>query len=276
MEIGWIAQDTVEVFHTLLLPETAQALAQGTPVLALGLTQGDTACGAVAGQLSGPVFFLQSLYVAPNFRRLGGGRSLIKTLCTLLQDRCTGLEIHYTITQLEHQLLSPFLTAIGFLRLPDSEETLYGLTVDRLKNSAFFAKGGKAAPAVCPFEALPPALLTQSYRAALASGEAYLPVPLTDPVVDQAVSMALLDKKAVRSFAAFVSPRPGLLSLAWVQSGHPQDLPALLLAAFAQVQKRYAPETLLTVQAITPASAALIQALIPEADPISRTYYYKM
>ena len=275
MEIGWISSGSWEAFHTLLLPDAAQAIHKGLPVLALGLTEGDTACGAAAGMLRGETFLLQSFYVAPEFRRRGGGRLLMDTLRQVLQGHCRSVEIHYTITQPDHEGLAPFLTALGFSRERDQEETLYALTVGKLKDNSFFAKR-KPPTTALPFEQVPHALLAKAYQAAQAKGEAYLPVPLTDPSVDQAVSMALLDKKAVRSFVAFVSPRPGLLNLAWVQSGHPQDVPVLLLSAFAQGQVCYPPETLLTIQAVTPAAAALIQALIPEAESISRTYYYTL
>lgn len=273
MEIGWIVHETCGIFQTLLLPDVAAALKQGKPLLALGLTEDNVACGAAAGELQGDVFTVTSFYVAPDYRRRGGGTMLIDTLRTLLKEHCRSLEISYTVTLPEHQALAPFLTAMGFLCRPDYGETIYGLTLGSLEENSFFARKQKTPANVRPFAQISPALLREVYQAARAREEAYLPVPLTDPALDAAVSMAVVTDNAVRSFAAVLSPQPGLLELAWVQSGRPQDMAPMLLAVYAAARGSYPPETLLTIQAVNAASAKLLLAMLPEAAPISFTYY---
>ncbi|MDE5590729.1 MAG: GNAT family N-acetyltransferase, partial [Acetatifactor sp.] len=124
MEIGWIDRETCGIFQTLLLPEAAAALKQRKPLLALGLTEDNVACGAAAGELEGDFFNVTSLYVAPDYRRRGGGTMLIETLRTLLKEHSRSLEISYTVTLPEHQALAQFLTAIGYLCPLDNGETI--------------------------------------------------------------------------------------------------------------------------------------------------------
>ncbi|MBD5527276.1 MAG: GNAT family N-acetyltransferase [Lachnospiraceae bacterium] len=273
MEIGWIDREMSGIFQTLLLPEAAEALKQRKPLLALGLTEDDVACGAATGELQGDVFTVTSFYVAPDYRRRGGGTMLIEALRNLLKEHCHSLEISYTVTLPEHQALAPFLTAMGFLCRPDYGETIYGVTLGSLENNSFFAREQKIPANVRPFAQVSPTMLREVYQAARVREEAYLPVPLTDSSLDAAVSMAVVEDNSVRSFAAVLGRQPGLLELAWVQSGRPQDMAPMLLAAYAAARRSYPPETLLTVQAVNAASAKLLCAMLPEADPISFTYY---
>lgn len=276
MEIGWIDRETCGIFQTLLLPDAAAALKQGKPLLALGLTEDNVACGAAAGELEGDVFNVTSFYVAPDYRRRGGGTMLIETLRTLLKEHCRSLEISYTVTLPEHQALAPFLTEMGFLCRLDYGETIYGLTLGSLEKNSFFAREQKIPANVRPFAQISPTLLREVYQAARVREEAYLPVSLTDSALDSTASMAVVEDNAVRSFAAVLSRQPGLLELAWVQSGRPQDMAPMLSAVYAAARRSYPPETLLTVQAVNAASAKLLCAMLPEAAPISFTYYFDL
>ena len=53
MEIGWIDREGLSPFRSMLLPGAAADLERGLPLTALGVTQGDRACGAAAAWLSG-------------------------------------------------------------------------------------------------------------------------------------------------------------------------------------------------------------------------------
>lgn len=271
MQVGWLDQQNLGAFRSLLLPEAAAALDAGEPVPVLGLTEGEVACGAAAAWLRGGTLDVRSLYVSPDYRRQGGGRLLLEALLKLAGGQAETANVSYTSTHPDHETLPPFLAALGFVQ-QDGPENIYSLTVGGLAQSRFFS-GAAAAPggAVC-FADLPRGVLSAAYRAAVAKGGDYLPYSLTDPRVDARVSVAVMEHHDIRSFAAFAVPEAGRLDLAWVQSGRPQDMPLLLHAAYQRVRKHYPPETVLTVQAISPASAALVAALLPQARPISHTY----
>lgn len=275
MEIGWIDQGGLEPFRNMLLPKTAQALEQGHPLTTLGVTQNNCACGAVAAWLlEEGTLEIQSLFVAPAYRRQGVGRLLVDTLCRLVHGHCQAVSISYTRTQSDHDTLPPFLDAMGFEQEPQPGN-VFRVTLAELAHNPFFS-AEKAGSSLQAFAQLPKAYLMAAYKKALLLGENYLEVHLDDPAVDQEVSVAMMQGNAVRSFAAFTSCVPGQITLAWLRSDYAQDIPQLLRGAFARIQAKYPPDTVLTIQASHPVAAALVKKLAPEAHPISHTYVKPM
>lgn len=269
MQIGWIGQEQLACFGSLLLPDVRAGLERGEPITALGLTDADRACGAAAAWLREEgVMEICSLYVAPDYRRRGGGRLLLDTLYRLGQGRCQALAIRYTCTQPDHETLSPFLSAVGFVPERGSSD-LYQIGVGELARAPFFLRTPAGEGSAKSFAQVPPDSLAAAYKKAAAQGENYLDCPLTHPSVDAQVSVALMEGDTVRSFAVFTPTGPGRVRLAWVKSGQPQDLPLLLHTAFVRLREQYPPETVLTIQTVTDASQELVANLIPEARPIS-------
>lgn len=272
MQIGWIGQDQLGCFGSLLLPDVRAWLERGDPITALGLTDADQACGAAAAWLREEgAMEICSLYVAPDYRRRGGGRLLLDTLYRLGQGRCQAMVIHYTCTQPDHKTLSPFLTALGFVPERGNSD-LYQIGMDELARAPFFLHTPSGQGSAKPFAQVPPNSLNAAYKKAMAQGENYLDCPLTHPSVDPQVSVAVMEGDTVRSFAVFTPTSPGRVRLAWVKSGQPQDLPLLLHTAFARLRDQYPPETVLTIQTVTDASQELVANLIPEARPISFSF----
>ena len=271
MEIGWIDREGLSPFRSMLLPGAAADLERGLPLTALGVTQGDRACGAAAAWLrQDGTLEIQSLYVAPDYRRQGAGRLLVETLCRVAGGRCQAVSLSYTHTCPDHDTLPPFLAVMGFT--PEEEQgNIYRITLGELARSSFFA-AGKADPGLHSFAQLPKGCLTAAYKKALLAGENYLQTRLDDPAVDQQVSVAVMEGGTVRSFAAFTADPPGQITLAWLRSGRAQDVPLLLRGAFALLRDKYPADTVLTIQAAHPAAAALVSALAPQAQPISHTY----
>ena len=272
MRVGWINQRNQGAFHTLLLPEVSSALDRRERVTVLGLTEGEMACGALAawaereGSLS-----IRSLYVAPPYRRRGGGRMLVTTLCNLAGAVCDRVQCGYTQTLPEHEGLAPFFTAMGFQR-EEEEGGIYLVKVGELERFPFLQPVHEASQRVAPFSQLPLELLKETYKKTLVTGENYLEVPLTHPTVNQDVSVAVLEDRQIRSFAVLTHDTPGWVTLAWVKSAHPQDLPALIRSAFVRLRAAYPPDTVLVIRAVHPVSARLAQTIIPDVPSVSRMF----
>ncbi|MCD8363674.1 MAG: GNAT family N-acetyltransferase [Lachnospiraceae bacterium] len=271
METGWIGQDNLASFRSLLLPEAAEALEKGEPLGALGLTEEGVACGAAAAWLSGETLEIRSFYVAPEYRRLGGGRLLMETFLRFAARHGAALEFSYTGTRPEHDTIPPFLGALGFVRI-DTEETIYSLSVRELAESPFFKGAAPDTSAVLSFEQLPARALEVACKKEAAVGEDYLEGGLTGPDVDVQTSVVVMSGREIRSFMAFTASDPDSLSLAWVKGGEAEDLPLLFRAAFARICEKYSPETRFIVQAVNPSAVALIRGVIPAAVPVSHTW----
>lgn len=272
MEIGVLPLEDPGVFRSLLLPETADALAAGEPVTALALTENGLALGAAAGYLASGRFQISSLYVSPDHRRRGGGRLLVETLAQLAAPYAGGMELHFTSTREEHETLPPFLTAMGFLEESDGGENIFLTTLGAVADTPFFSGAGKSFGT--PLSELNPGALSLVEKAALAVGAPLPEGGLSAANVDRDSSVAAFEGSEPKAYVVLERlPSGGLnLSAAWSGTKAPTVLPQLLRAAMARAREKYPPETTLTVQATGGASAKLIKALLAGAKPISHTW----
>lgn len=276
MELGYLPLGEPGAFRSLLLPETADALAAGEPLTALALTEEDLAVGAAAGFLEDGRFQISSLYVAPAYRRRGGGRRLVETLSALCAPYAGAVELRFTATREEHDTLPPFLAAMGFAELPDNGENIYLTTLGPAASSPFFSGAGKNGGT--PLSALNQGMLSLLEKTAYTAEAPWPEDGLFRGSVDREVSVAVLDGGEPRAFILFDRSFPNALTLAaaWSVDPDPAVLASLLRTAVALAGERYPAETVVAVQAINPASAALVRALLPNAKPISHTYLYTL
>ena len=276
MDIGFLPKEDPGVFRALLLPETADALTAGEPVTALGLTENGLALGAAAGYLTGDRFRITSLYVAPEYRRHGGGALLLDTLQVLAAPHAGGLECAFSVTHPDHQTLIPFLTGEGFFPEKDADAARYRTTLGEIARVPFFA--GAESGYGTPLDQLDEAALSLVERTLL-SADAPLPEGgLHAPTLDRALSAVVLRDNMPQALALVERQADGSLSLsaAWSAGTAPAALPMLLRSMLARALAQESRDTELTVQTITPAAAALVRALLPEAEPLSYVYVRPM
>ena len=135
MQLGIIADDDMWAFEPLLLPQAVEALHSGEPLTVMGIMQEDTACGALAGYVADGCFHLISLYVAPDYRRQGGARRMLRELETLLRDEPTigAVDIEFTTAEPDNETLLPFLEALQFMPEDDGGKNIYTFTLGQLK-----------------------------------------------------------------------------------------------------------------------------------------------
>lgn len=273
MQIGVLPPGEPGVFRSLLLPEAADALARGEPLTALGLTESGLALGAAAGYLENGQFQLISLYVAPGYRQRGGGRMLVDALLGVLSGRAAGIMVRFTVTEEEHHTLPPFLRHMGFAQENDHGQTIYLTTLSRAMQLPFFQaqpRQGRGTP-LCELNERELTALAQAAQTAQA------PLPpggLHGEWVEKQVSVAYLENGVPQGYVMGDTSWPGGLTLSavWSNGADPTLLVALLRTALARASARYAPETRLAIQTVNARSAALLQAMLPDSEPISFSY----
>lgn len=276
MEFGYISAEQLPLFSSLLLPDAVRALERGEPLTALGICRDGVACGALAGFAGEGCFHIVSLYVAPDFRRQGGGRTLVKETEAFLRAHSglTAMDIRYAATEPEHQDLAPFLSAMGFDQ-EEREEALYAFTLAQAAASPLLSVSGKPSPDVLPFSQIPDAALRAAQKEALLQDVPLPELPLTSPELDRELSRALVKDQRVQAFVVFDRSCGGLLTLscAWSGQAGPNALMLLLKSVFRRASELYPPETRMVLQAVTSAAGDLTQAILPETAPVSFSYY---
>lgn len=273
MKVGLIPRGEPGAFRQLLLPEAADALAAGEPVIAAGLTKGDTALGAAAGWLDENRFQIISLYVAPEYRRRGGGRMLMRWLMNVAEDVSAGVEVSFCVEQEDHRTLIPFLEAMGFGQREDFGGQVYLTTVADAAKEKFFAAGG--AKTGIAFSQLGDGVLNLAQKKAVLAGDETPEGGLLWSCVDRDVSVAALQGTEVCAYVAVDTSWPGGLTLSAMRtdSKKPAVMAGLLRGCVEKMEQKYPPQTPLAIPTAGRAQAALVQGLFPGAEPVSRTYY---
>lgn len=277
MELGYINSEQMQYFKNLLLPQTVEAIENGEPITALGIVKDSIACGAVAGFLTGGEFHIDSLYVAPGYRRQGGGRMLLEGIVKLLEedDMINGVEIWYTVTKEEHKTIAPFLEAMNFEKEEDEGQNIYTFTLEQAATEALVGTAGKQADNVLPFAKISDSMLQMAQKEAFLKDVPLPQLSLDSTKLERELSHAIVKEGKVRAFVVFDHSCCGRITLSCAWSGDigPSAMVMLLRAAFQRAVQLYGMETPMAVQAVTPEAAALVQKLIPGAMPVSYSYY---
>ena len=279
METGVIrGAEQMRVFAPLLLPHVREAMKRGEPVTALGLTDGQIAAGALAGHLEDGIFQLDSLYVAPAYRRQGGATLLFEALTRLLEDWNTGINVRFVHTNEEQDSLHPFLEHMGYTLQDDSEEQFYVTTLEELMQQPFFANASKRG--TDSFASVPRGLL---YAAELTAKqkEDFVPIPkggLLGTTVDTETSVVHMSGGKVDAYVAVDRSICGHLTLAalWSTAKNPAVLAGLLRAVAARAAEKYPAKTTVAFQTVTRRSLLMVQYLVPNAKCISYEYYKRV
>ena len=127
-----------------------------------------------------------------------------------------------------------------------------------------------------PFSKLSQAALLEAEHMAR---KALIPLPeggLLGTGVNRELSCALAQGGIVQAFLLFeqLPCQPLTLASAWNGAAGPSAIPALLHTALHRAEQTLPPETPMSVQSVNQASARLIRKLVPEAMPVSMSWYY--
>lgn len=275
-EVGLIGAEQLELFGSLLLPEMEQAIAQGEPYTAIGISADEVACGALAGYEDDECFYLRSFYVAPDYRGRGIGAELLNALKQLLQKigGVYALELSFTSTDPEHEQLRGFLEHNGFEQQDDKERTIWTFSLGDFVASELFQKNVKSSHDVCAFSEIPEDMLSAMQKRGVVQETPLPEQTMTGADVERAISHALICDGRAEAYVVFDHSFGGMLTLCalWIGEAGPSALYALLRESFRRANELYPPETKIALQAVNEQSARLVRTLVPGAARMSYTY----
>lgn len=266
METTMVGKADLEFYGDFMLSEPRAMLENGWPLIALGLTEKDVACGILTGYVSGGVFNITTLYVAPDYRRKGGGTLLLQHLCEILRQipGLLAVSAEYTVTHNEHRLLESFFDKLGF-EPEETEQVIYSAPLEKIAGSRFFMNLGDAPlpDYILPFSEIPSIYLQMLDNRLSDNGVDLLEEPLTKAKLDRDLSLGVIENGQVTACVIFDHSFNGQLTLAYADTGSnpPSVFATLIRSAFRLVMNKYPPNTPVVVQTITPVSAQLIQRI---------------
>lgn len=275
MQLGCIGSEQLAYFSTLLLPDAVQAIERDEPVTAIGIALEDTACGALAGYVQNGCFQLISLYVAPDYRRLGGARLMLSQLEELLEENdIRAVEISFTGAEQEEESLALFLASMGFVAEDDRGQNIYTFTLEEVTQAKALSRPAGKSLKIRPFSQLSEDMLRAAQKRGIALGSPLPERTLLSEQLERELSHAFIKEGRVEAYAAVDDSCCGVLTLCglWVGDPSPVVLYSLLKAVISRAAELYPPQTRVAVQAVNDQSLRLIRGLVPGAKKVSFTY----
>ena len=276
MQFGMVDDDDPAAFEPLLLPEAAEALRRGEPITVMGIAKEGVACGALAGYLAGDCFHVVSLYVAPDYRRQGGARRMLRELEALIEDEpdIGAVEIKFTTAEPDNETLLPFLETMGFSQESDSGRNIYMFELGDLKPVSLPKLSGDKNNGIYSFSQLSDNLLHAAQKRSVALEAPQPEQTLAGKEIERELSYALVRDGRIEAYAAVDHSCCGVLTLCalWVGDSNRAALTALIKTVIAHAQALYPPQTRVAMQAVNSQSERMIQRLAPQARKVSYTY----
>ena len=276
LQLGYIGEEQLPYFASLLLPDAAAAIERGEPVTAIGIAQEEVACGALAGYVENGCFQVISLYVAPDYRRLGGARLMVGQLEALLSEEpdIWAVEISFTTAEPDNETMIPFLSSMGYSLENDMGRNIYTFTLGQLEKAETLAQPASRSLRIRPFSQLSEDMLRAAQKRGIATGSPLPQSMLTGPQVERELSYALVRDGKIEAYAVVDRSCCGVLTLCglWVGENQPMVLYSLLKTVISRALELYPPDTCVALQVTNDQSLRLIHGLVPDAKKISYTY----
>lgn len=274
MNVGAVLNADATAFGPLLVPEIADRISKGEPFTVLGLAEGDVACGVLAGLWLDSAFQIMSIYVAPDYRRKGGGRQLVQTLVGAIHDldKPTKVTMGYTEYQNDHQTLAPFLEHLGFESV-EEDIPFSTTTLGALVDGPFFKTQIPPLAGAFTLEKLPGIQYKTMAQKFQVSGDQPMAKQLLSPDLDKSISVAHKEQGGGVSLVLLERWAEDHLCMTMAMSAQPMILAQLLRMAFSLALENYSPTTKLTIQAVNDSGADLLERLVPNGQIVSHAYH---
>ena len=269
--VGFIDDSNIGMFGRFIPGDVRDAIKRGEPIAAFGWTVEQIAAGALCGTVRNGVFEIVSLYVAPSYRKMGGGRFLLEMALTIAEDYVKEVRIDYLEEDEEHTLLTEFLEHMEFDSVDDDIEATYVTTINDVSMEKLFKKDeGFLSKS---FSEADPLVLRKVESVVKKSLEPISEGGFSSDEVDSEVSRFIgnADKYA---YAVVEKLGDGSIMLSAVvnDTDKPENVMLLLADAFKAARSRYSPDTKLYISVINDISRRLVENILPSAKRINRAF----
>lgn len=266
-----ITEKTLHSFLPLLSEEEQYALQHDTRIYAIGAVCQKTACGVLVFRISGEVLDIRYIIVADAFRRQRIATGMVRYLCQHAWAFAIPVTCTFSATGLEDEL---YLFFVGLEQFSVAEEQGFYCTIstDRMEDS-LLVKMKQRSKSYQQFFSLSPITRRRFLRMMLNQDIYYLRELREEQCVKPLCLCAVVDDevKAAIFITRGASEEQDLeLSCAWCSQGREMDLMGLFKQAFEMLKEEGT--VTLRIAAVTPASAALVDRLIPHRVVTERFY----
>ena len=271
----YVEPDKTGAFESLMMPSVVNRLSKGEQLPIIGLLFENVAIGAIVLRTKGEKTEIMSLYVAPDYRRQGGGTMLLETADQLAGKLDSRLVARFTVVDKETGILEKTLKAYGLKKRNDKEARTYMATIaecdenEKIKNESHDKK-------LVFFSQLTDAKLKSHAKLAESKG-IYVPKGgFISDRLNRQLSAVFEEKGGIGGFITVenISYKDGIrITAAYNNDENPLIMLWLLRAVLAKALESFSDKTPLFIDVTGATADKYVRYLLPEATVVSRTYY---
>lgn len=270
-----VTEDQADEAAELMLPEQAEALKKGLPITVLAAVADDKAAGVLAGAADNGVFEIESLFVHPDFRKLGMGKALVEKLSEHTDEMGLGLKAEYTLENEDNRTLRPFFEALDFIEDPVFFPSYFLAPLGELhinvRASSDMYKG------VTSFLKTSNSLLEAATERSINSG---FPLPaggLLSDNVDPRLSFCSVSRDRISAYVTVEGMSRNLIrvSAVWSELNDPREMMVMLSGAMGEMKKRFPADSRVAMLALNPMSKKLIEHICGDLEQCSFRFIRK-
>ena len=259
-----------EAFGSFITDDVLSMIKEKEFITVLGSKYNNTACGALAGYLDDDIFFIASLYVAPDFRLMGIGEALIDHLKRLMPE---GEPIRIDVPFDVKNDYSDFLINLDFIPY-DPVDAMYFVPVSALLNSHIFSKPIHSdVPILCFSECSDQ--MQRNIRSIAVTDNAIVPGELVTPnAIDNELSFVSMDGDSINALL-LAETEGDITYITGLYSENSKILYGMLQMAAAKALLVYQKKDhMLYIPVTNSISKQMVLTLFPEADQAVFSYIY--
>ncbi len=270
MDIGLIDESNLGSFRSLMMQDAVEAMESGEPVISLGLVVSGVAAGAVAGFAYDDVFEMTSLYVAPAYRKRGGGQKLLDELFDILAGEVSQIRVDFSVTLSEHEDMEKFLMKNGFTDITRENNSMFKVSLSALSQNEMLKKVPES-PKVITMSEADDYLLRKEHKRAMAAGD---PVPFggfSSSTVRKDLSAVYADGDEISGYVVIEESGEGTLCVSSaLNRGNTKVFPLMLKKVLDNLLLNCDEDASLMVPVISSVSAGIVKKLDPGAAQVYR------
>lgn len=269
-DVGSVDKDNIFAFKTLLLPGVANAICEDEPVTALGLVDRGVAVGAMAGYADGDTFVLSSFYVAPAYRKRGGGQQLLDELMEVLYGEVSQIRIGFTVTLPEHEELERFLKNRGFEDIVRDSNSMFRISLSALLENKILASVQESSSVISVSETND-FLLRKEMKRAMAAGDPMPEDGFESDLVRKDLSVVYVNDDEILSYLVIESTEENVYVIsAALNRGGMKVFPQVLKKALDNIQNNCSEESIILIPTVNSVSAGLVRKIAPDSVQVYR------
>ena len=271
----YVEPENPGAFEQLMLPSVVKRLERGDNFPIIGLLSENVAVGAIVLYAKQGRIEILSLYVAPKYRRQGGGNILLQTAELLADKLGCRMFARFTVVDEETEILEKVLSSYGFKLRNDKEARTYMVTLSECEEEESI-KNEEHDKSLAFFSDLTDAKL-KSFNKVAEAKDAFLPKGgFLGKNLNRELSAVYQAKGGVGGFITVenISYKDGIrISAAYNDDDNPMIMMWLLKAVLSKALLTYDDKTPLLIDVTGETADKYVRYLLPEAEVISRTYY---